>query len=288
MAVYAVGDLQGCLEPLHRLLDRLRFDPAADQLWLVGDLVNRGPQSLETLRFVRGLGAAATAVLGNHDLHLLALAAGVGKPKRSDTLQTVLDAPDAGELLDWLRHRPLLHHDAALGWTLVHAGLPPQWDLAQARACAAEVEQALRSSQSAQFFAHMYGDQPTHWSASLSGTQRLRYVMNALTRMRYITADGGLEHVCKTAPEQAPAGLTPWFRVPHRRNRDVRIVFGHWSTLNLIREANLLALDTGCLWGGTLTAAQLDDPDLGITAVACAQAKRPNTAKKRRRRREDR
>lgn len=275
MAVYAVGDLQGCLEPLQRLLDRLRFDPAADRLWLVGDLVNRGPHSLETLRFVRDLGEAAVCVLGNHDLHLLAVAASGRTLKPRDTLRPVIEAPDAGELLDWLRHRPLLHHDAAIGWTMVHAGLPPQWDLAQAQAYAAEVEAELRSPRHGRLFASMYGDKPALWSAELSGMERLRYALNALTRIRYVDAAGALDFACKTAPDQAPPELTPWFRVAGRLSRDTRIVFGHWSTLGLIREADLLALDTGCLWGGHLTAARLDAPDTQIDSVECPQAKRP-------------
>lgn len=276
MAVYAVGDLQGCLEPLQRLLDRLRFDPAADRLWLVGDLVNRGPHSLETLRFVRDLGTAATCVLGNHDLHLLAVAAR-GRPlKRGDTLRPVVEAEDAPELLDWLRARPLLHHDADLGWTLVHAGLPPQWDLALAQACAAEVEAVLRGPHNADLLAAMYGDRPTVWSPDLRGMERLRYIVNALTRMRYVDPRGALELACKSAPEQAPPGLTPWFRIADRRSRDARIVFGHWSTLGLIREPNVLALDTGCLWGGTLTAARLDASETPVVAVNCSQAQRPS------------
>ena len=275
MAVYAVGDLQGCLEPLQRLLDRLRFDPAADRLWLVGDLVNRGPHSLETLRFVRGLGEAAACVLGNHDLHLLAVAASGRTLKPHDTLRPVIEAPDAGELLGWLRQLPLLHHDAQIGWTMVHAGLPPQWDLALAQACAAEVEAELRGPHHARLFASMYGDKPALWSAELNGMERLRYALNAFTRIRYVNARGSLDFACKTDPDQAPPELTPWFRVAERLSRDTRIVFGHWSTLGLIQEAGVLALDTGCLWGGQLTAARLDMPETRIVSVECPQVKRP-------------
>lgn len=275
MAVYAVGDIQGCLVPLQRLLERLRFDPACDQLWLVGDLVNRGPQSLGTLRFVRSLGEAAICVLGNHDLHLLAIAA-TGKPlKPRDTLRRVVEAPDAGDLLDWLRTRPLLHHDPALGWTMVHAGLPPQWDVPMALACAAEVESALRGPLSNELFAAMYGDEPALWSPELQGMERLRYILNALTRMRYITPAGALDLACKAAPAQAPAELTPWFRIDRRLSREARVLFGHWSTLGLIREPNVLALDTGCLWGGQLSAARLDLPDTPVETVQCPQARRP-------------
>ncbi|AOU98817.1 bis(5'-nucleosyl)-tetraphosphatase (symmetrical) [Acidihalobacter yilgarnensis] len=274
MAVYAVGDLQGCLDPLERLLEKLRFDPATDRVWLVGDLVNRGPQSLETLRFVRMLGIAAVCVLGNHDLHLLAVAENGDGLHRGDTLQPVLDAPDAAELLDWLRRRPLLHHDATLGWTMVHAGLPPEWDIPHALDYAAEIEAELRTSPAA-LFANMYGDLPDRWSEDLAGMARRRFILNALTRMRYVDAAGRLDHRCKDAPDDAPTGLTPWFRVPARRSADARIVFGHWSTLGLINEPELLALDTGCVWGGALSAVRLDHPQRPITAVVCPQARQP-------------
>lgn len=275
MAVYAVGDLQGCLDPLLQLLDDLRFDPAADRLWLVGDLVNRGPQSLEVLRFVRGLGPAAVCVLGNHDLHLLALAATGRNPKRGDTLAPVLAAPDADELIAWLRHRPLLHYDPDLAWLMVHAGVPPQWGLAQARALAAEVETILRGPQHPRLFERMYGDSPARWSDALSAPQRARYTLNALTRMRYLDRDGALDFACKSAPDKAPPGLTPWFRFPGRRLHEAQIVFGHWSTLGLLRESNVLALDTGCLWGGTLTAARLDSEGAPTRAVPCPRYKVP-------------
>lgn len=274
MAVYAVGDLQGCLDPLQRLLEQIAFDPAADRLWLVGDLVNRGPQSLATLRFVHGLGEAAVSVLGNHDLHLLAVAE-TGQGLRSgDTLQEILDAPDAGELLDWLRRRPLLHHDAALGWSMVHAGLPPQWDLTLARTCAAEVERALRETPAA-LFAEMYGDRPDLWTDALRGAERLRFCLNAFTRMRYVDAAGRLDHDCKEAPANAPAGLVPWFRAPGRLSAGERIVCGHWSTLGLVDENGVIALDTGCVWGGKLSAVRLDAPARPVVAVDCPQARRP-------------
>lgn len=274
MAVYAVGDLQGCLQSLEKLLEALRFDPVADRLWMVGDLVNRGPQSLETLRFVRSLETSAICVLGNHDLHLLAIGAGVTRPRRGDTLEAVLTAPDAPELLDWLRFRPLLHHDASLGWTMVHAGLPPQWDLDCAMACAAEVEVKLRTEPERLFHA-MYGDLPDLWSEELMGSARQRFIINAFTRMRYVDSKGRLDHDCKTSPDQAPDNLIPWFRSPSRRTQTARILFGHWSTLGLINETNLIALDTGCVWGGTLSAVQLDHPHRLLTTVKCAQALRP-------------
>lgn len=275
MAIYAVGDLQGCLDPLLRLLNKIRFDPSADQLWLVGDLVNRGPQSLEVLRYLRELDKAAVCVLGNHDLHLLALWATGKPPKRSDTLNDVLAAADAHELLEWLRHRPLLHHDATIGWLMVHAGLPPQWDLELAKQCAAEVELALQSPDHKQLFEHMYADSPKRWSPDLKGIERLRFSVNAMTRIRYLTKKGELDFACKTAPDKAPPRLTPWFRFPGRRIMETQIVFGHWSTLGLLRESNVLALDTGCLWGGTLTAARLDTADISVQAVTCPRYKVP-------------
>lgn len=277
MAVYAVGDIQGCLNSLEKLLEALHFDPVADRLWLVGDLVNRGPQSLATLRLVRALGTSAICVLGNHDLHLLAISAGVAQLHRGDTLQEVLDAPDAAELLHWLRHRPLLHHDPALGWTMVHAGLPPQWDLDGAIACAAEIEAKLQSDPT-HLFHSMYGNLPNLWSEDLTGSARQRFIINAFTRMRYIDSKGRLDHACKSAPDQAPDTLIPWFRSPNRRTQTARILFGHWSTLGLINEANIIALDTGCVWGGTLSAIRLDHPGRPLIAVKCPQALRPGSS----------
>jgi bis(5'-nucleosyl)-tetraphosphatase (symmetrical) len=268
MAIYAVGDLQGCLDPLQRLLERLAFDPAHDRLWLVGDLVNRGPQSLEALRFVRDLGAAAITVLGNHDLHLLAVAIAGGKTKGKDTLTPILTAPDRDELIDWLRRQPLFHHDPAVGAILVHAGIPPDWDIPTAAACARQVEAVLASEEVKDFLTEMYGDHPDRWDAGLMGLQRLRYTVNALTRMRYLTTDGRLEFKYKCAPEQAPKWLTPWYAVP-RAPLGATVVFGHWSTLGRIRLPGAIALDTGCLWGGHLTAVRLDDPALPLAHQAC-------------------
>ena len=270
MALYAIGDVQGCHDELRALLEALRFDPAADTLWFTGDLVNRGPESLATLRFVRGLGDRAVSVLGNHDLHLLAVAHGRSPLKRKDTLQPVLDADDRDELLGWLQRRPLLHHDAALGLTLLHAGLPPQWTLEQAGAAAAEVEKVLRDDER-DFFGHMYGDTPDRWDAGLRGWPRLRFITNCLTRMRYCTGDGQLVLAPKGPPGTQPAGCVPWFEVPGRASAGARIVCGHWSALGYVARPDLLALDTGCLWGGTLTAVRLDAPG-GPWQVDCAGA----------------
>lgn len=259
MAVYAVGDLQGCLAPLERLLEDVRFDPAQDRLWLVGDLVNRGPDSGNCLRYVHHLGSAAVTVLGNHDLHLLATAAGLRQPRPKDTLQDVLQRPDAGELLEWLAARPLMHHDATLGWTLVHAGIPPQWDLEQARTEARAVEQVLQAPKRRdEFLARMYGNSPERWNDTLKGVERLRYTVNALTRMRFIRKDGGLDLEESGPPGSVPSRLSPWFDVRKRRMAGQPIVFGHWSALGYRRGNDWLSLDSGCVWGRDLTLVRLD------------------------------
>ncbi len=267
MAVYAIGDIQGCYEPLQRLLDLLNFDPAADRLWLVGDLVNRGPQSVEVLRLLRGLGEQAITVLGNHDLSLLAVAAGRVKPKRKDTFHTVLDAPDAAELLDWLRQQPLLHHDEPLGFTLVHAGLPPQWDLPLAQRCAAELETVLRGPDGAAFLGRMFGSEPRRWRSGLTGYDRLRFIVNALTRIRFCTVDGALSLAENGPPSSQGKGLLPWFSVPDRRGADLKIIFGHWAALGYYRAPGIYALDSGCVWGNRLTAIRLDAPDAPVFSV---------------------
>lgn len=274
MAVYAVGDLQGCLDPLLRLLDRLAFDPAQDRLWLVGDLVNRGPQSLEALRLVKSLGPAAITVLGNHDLHLLAVALAGKKSKGKDTLEPILRAPDRDELIDWLRRQPLLHHAPGLKAVLVHAGIPPSWDLATAAACAREVEAVLAGDAVREFLSEMYGNQPDRWSPELKGLARLRYTVNALTRMRYLTHDGRLEFDHKGAPEQAPEGFLPWYVAP-RPPLSATVVFGHWSTLGKVHVPGAIGLDTGCLWGGRLTAVRLDDPQHPLIHEVCSAVLRP-------------
>jgi bis(5'-nucleosyl)-tetraphosphatase (symmetrical) len=263
MAIYAIGDVQGCYDTLSRLLDLLRFDPARDYLWFAGDLVNRGPQSLQTLRFVRGLGPAALSVLGNHDLHLLALANGGRKGKR-DSLEQVLAAPDRDELLDWLRRQPLLHESPDGGTALLHAGLPPQWDMQQARACAREAESALRGDRYAELLRDMYGDQPDQWDEALSGTSRLRFIINCYTRLRYCDAAGRADFGPKGAPGTQASGLLPWFAVAGRRSAGTQLIFGHWSTLGRVSwpEYGVEGLDTGAVWGGKLSALRLDDARL--------------------------
>jgi bis(5'-nucleosyl)-tetraphosphatase (symmetrical) len=275
MAVYAIGDVQGCLDPLQRLLERIDFDPAGDTLWFTGDLVNRGPASLGVLRLVRALGARAVTVLGNHDLHVLAVAAGASELKVRDTFAEVLRAPDGEELLAWLRARPLLHHDADLGYTLVHAGLLPQWDLVVAQRLAREAEAAL-TADAARFFQHMYGDLPDRWRDDLSGAARLRVIVNAFTRLRFCDAEGCMDLRAKGPPGTQAANLLPWFRVPGRRSRGLRVVFGHWSALGRYRGEGVIGLDSGCVWGRTLTAVRLDADGAAFFEAPCPAAQLPH------------
>jgi bis(5'-nucleosyl)-tetraphosphatase (symmetrical) len=260
MAIYAVGDVQGCHAELVRLLDQIKFDPAADQLWLVGDLVNRGADSLAVLRLVKSLGDSAITVLGNHDLHLLAVAEGVAELNRIDTLDEILNAPDRDELLHWLRHQRLLH--AQDGYVLVHAGLLPQWSVAQAESLAREVEAALRGDNYVVFLSRMYGNAPHNWDDNLSGYPRLRVIVNAYTRMRICTQEGEMEFKFKGEVEKIPAGYLPWFDIPQRASRDATLIVGHWSALGLLLRKNIIALDTGCLWGGPMSAIRLEDRKL--------------------------
>lgn len=274
MATYAIGDLQGCLDPLERLLDYIGFTPEADRIWFVGDLVNRGPQSLEVLRFVRKLGDSASTVLGNHDLHLLMQAAGYGKTNKEDTLAGILAAPDRDELLAWLRAQPLFHVED--GWGMVHAGLLPAWDVAQAQALSDEVHAALDTPDYVDFLTHMWGSEPAAWRDDLAGWDRLRVVVNAMTRMRFVWPDGRMEFRApgaKGPPERGPAGCLPWFDVPGRRSADHAIVCGHWSALGFRKTENLVALDSGCLWGGSLTAMRLEDRR--VFQMPCGQSARP-------------
>ena len=259
MAIYAIGDVQGCHDELRTLVDMLNFDPAADQLWFVGDLVNRGPKSLETLRFVRSLGAGAVCVLGNHDLHLLALAADPKTPVADTYLQAVLDAEDRDELLGWLQQKPLAHFDKGLNTLMVHAGVLKDWNVAATLQLADEVHQVLRGAKAPEFLRAMYGSKPALWSEQLTGMDRLRFITNCLTRIRYCTVDGELEFKEKLQPGTQPDHLLPWFDIANRQAATTRIVFGHWSTLGLLQRPYIIALDTGCVWGGELTAVRLDE-----------------------------
>ena len=266
MATYAVGDIQGCFASLQALLEKCSFSPGFDRLWLVGDLVNRGPRSLETLRFVKGLGDRAVTVLGNHDLSLLMAAEGFGKRHRSDTIDGILAAPDRDELLHWLRHQRLMHVQG--DYAMVHAGLLPAWSVAEARALAGEVEQALQAENYREFLANMWGSEPGSWDSSLTGWPRLRVIVNAMTRMRFCSPAGEMDFKAKGELSQAPAGYLPWFEVPGRRSAATVLVTGHWSALGLRLEPNLLALDSGCLWGGKLSALRLEDR--ALFQVDCA------------------
>lgn len=257
MATYAIGDLQGCLGPLERLLSAIEFDRGRDQLWFVGDLVNRGPDSLGCLRFVQGLGDAAVCVLGNHDFHLLCVAAGVERSRKRDTLEPVLTAPDRESLLDWLRHRPLMHVHGA--HAMVHAGLLPEWTIEAARERAAEVEAALRGPDWPAFLANLYGNAPTRWDGALTGFDRLRVVVNAMTRLRVCHPDGAMNLEFKGEPDESSGNGIPWFDMPGRRSATHTLVCGHWSALGLRLGASVLSLDSGCVWGRALTALRLED-----------------------------
>jgi len=273
MTTYAIGDLQGCQPKLSELIDRIRVDCPDAKFIFVGDLVNRGPMSLATLREVRSLGDTANMVLGNHDLHLLAVAHGIRKQHRSDTLDDILDAPDRDELLDWLRRQPLALFEN--NHLIVHAGVVPQWTASQTMQLAHEVETVLRSADWVDFLRQMYGNLPARWDNSLTGSDRLRCIVNALTRIRFCTDDGTMELAASKGVETELPGYMPWFDVPGRKTEDVTVVFGHWSTLGLTLRPNLISLDTGCLWGGKLSAVGLEDRN--VVQVDCPQYQRPGS-----------
>lgn len=266
----AIGDLQGCHRPLRQLLSRIG-PAAAEPIWFCGDLVNRGRDSLAVLRTVRRLGRRAVTVLGNHDLHLLATAAGSRGLRRGDTLQPILDAPDRDELVSWVRTRPLAHLQG--DYLLVHAGVVPQWDAVRAVELAREVEAVLRGPHWGDFMSIMYGNEPDRWDDALSGDNRLRAIVNVLTRVRYLDSDGRLDLTSTDNPAQAPSGQQPWFDMPARRTRGKTVVFGHWSTLGLLDRSDLVGLDTGCVWGGCLSAMRLETREL--FQVKCAGSATP-------------
>jgi bis(5'-nucleosyl)-tetraphosphatase (symmetrical) len=269
MATWAIGDIQGCHDEMRALVAQLGFRSDRDRLWFTGDLVNRGPGSLETLRYVRSLGDNAITVLGNHDLHLLAVAFATKRKVRSgDTIQDVLDAPDRDTLLEWLISRPLAHFDASRGCLLVHAGLVPQWSAETALSLSREVEGALVKNPRA-LFDEMYGDQPDTWDDSLRGMDRLRFAINALTRLRVCTREGRVDLKIKGSAKDIRAPFKPWFRWEHRKSRDVRVIVGHWSALGFVHENGVTALDTGCVWGGALTAIDVDDADTKPVSTPC-------------------
>ncbi|BAU56700.1 symmetrical bis(5'-nucleosyl)-tetraphosphatase [Halorhodospira halochloris] len=275
MATYAIGDIQGCREHLERLLESIRFDPAKDIIWFVGDLVNRGPDSLGVLRLVRNqLRERAICVIGNHDIHLMSVWSGHGRLKSSDTLRAILNADDADDLIDWLRHRPVMHLDEELGYAMTHAGVPPVWSVAEAQLRALELEEALRGGIAFEdLMDNIYGNLPTQWSDELTGYDRLRYITNAFTRMRFTDSSGRLLLRFKGSPNDAPKDHIPWFitRQRLRSRRDpIKLLTGHWSRLGLHNEAGLISIDTGCLWGASLTAVRLDDGSEQITRVDCS------------------
>lgn len=259
MATYAIGDIQGCFDEFQNLLELISFG-RNDKLWLCGDLVNRGPKSLQTLRFIKHLGDRAHTVLGNHDLHLLAVHHDITRKKKSDTLDDILNAPDREELMHWLQQQPLLHTDPALGFSMVHAGIPPGWSIDNTQKRAQEVESILRGPKAHTFFKHMYGNNPEIWSDELKGWKRLRTITNYLTRMRFCTPEGKLEFASKGGLETQPDGFLPWYQHAHRKTAGDNIIFGHWAALQgTTGTQNIYALDTGCIWGLTLTALRLDD-----------------------------
>ncbi len=266
MAVYAIGDVQGCYSGLCRLLDSIDFDESVDQLWFCGDLVNRGPESLETLHFIRALGESAIVVLGNHDLHLLATYHSGRKLSESDSLYAVLKSPDCDELMDWLQHRPLIHFDRGLSKLLVHAGIHPQWSVSQALAYAGEVEAILRGQESTTFFAAMYGDQPELWRDDLTCMSRLRFITNILTRMRFFHADGRLDMSAKGSPDKHRE-LSLWFELNDRSDESIDIVFGHWSTLPVGAYGRHFAIDGGYIWGGKFVALRIDQESPGWNSI---------------------
>lgn len=276
MSVYAIGDVQGCYDSLARLLEKISFDPGSDQLWFAGDLVSRGPKSLETLRLVRSLDAVT--VLGNHDLHLLAIGAGKRKAKASYKLEKLLAAPDCGELLEWLRFRPLIHQDLTLGYTLVHAGIPPQWNIEKALEEAQLVENILRSADYSSLLENMYEHGPDSWSETLQHNARYRYIINSLTRMRYCTSQGQLDLEYKGKPGDQAAGFHPWFEIDSQNNKQMRLVFGHWSTLGIHKHNTVYCIDSGCVWGRQLSAIRLEQPSFApvLTQIQCPDYQSPD------------
>jgi bis(5'-nucleosyl)-tetraphosphatase (symmetrical) len=269
MALYAIGDVQGCHDSLQRLLDKIRFDPCADRLWFTGDLVNRGPSSAEVVRFVASLGDRAVAVLGNHDLHLLAIAAGVERASASDALGDILSANDSEYLLSWIAKRPLFHRDGQAGYSLVHAGLLPQWSVDHAVALAREVEAVISGPNRAEFFTHMYGDAPDFWTDTISGWERSRLIVNGFTRVRFCYPNGRMDFSFAGPPGTQRYPLQPWFQIQDRHCRGHRIVFGHWSLLGRWQSDGVIGIDTGCLWGRQLTAVRLDVNPPQFVSISC-------------------
>ncbi len=274
MAIYVIGDVQGCFDELTALIDKISFNPKKDKLWFVGDLVNRGPKSLETLRWVKSLGNKAITTLGNHDLHLLASYAGIREVNKTSSLYHAIQAQDIKELVDWVRQQPLMHYDSTLNIAMVHGGILPCWTIKKALSYASEVESVLRSNNFQEFLKNMYGDVPNNWEKNLKSRDRLRVITNSFTRLRYCNADGALDLNEKGSPGTQSSGLIPWFEMTPRNNDDTKIVFGHWSTLGQYEGNNVIATDTGCVWGGCLTAVRIDDESYVKFTTDC-EAKHP-------------
>jgi len=277
MTTYAIGDIQGCYKELRELLTLINFNSDKDQLWFVGDLVNRGPDSLSVLRFIKTLGENAISVLGNHDLHMLGVLYGIETPRKKDTFNEILVATDRDSIIEWVCHRPMVHIDKASKHILVHAGIYPSWSVEEAQSYANEMEQVLRNGEAINFIKHMYGSEPSQWSDELTGWERLRFITNSFTRMRFCTEDLQLDMKHKGQPGTQPQSLTPWFELRNSALREYRIVMGHWSTLGKVDDPQLISIDTGCLWGGKLTAYALDQPNetSSYTSLACPTALTP-------------
>lgn len=275
MATYAIGDVQGCYDDLVRLLDKIEFNPADDTLWFCGDIINRGPKSLQTLRFIKQLGNRAITVLGNHDLHFLALAYLSNKPAKFDTIEDILKADDRQELIDWLRQQKLFHYDSMLNISMVHAGIPPQWTITQAQQYALEMEKVLQSDNPLAFFKHMYGNYPPEWHDALKGWDRYRFITNVFTRMRYCDAKGRPDFKYKGDVGSQPEHLTPWFMHNERRSKEDNIIFGHWSTLSAQPHHHVYPIDTGCLWGGRLSALRIDKAEKELIQIDCPKGIKP-------------
>ncbi len=274
MTTYAIGDVQGCYDALHRLLDKLKFDPSNDQLWFAGDLINRGTQSLETLRFIKGLGSTAHSVLGNHECHFLAVAHGHKKPHRLDTFTDILTADDAKELIEWVRMQPFFYEDPSLGYAMLHAGIPPQWSIGDTRQHAKQLQAVIQGPQVNDFLAVMYGDTPNLWDACLTGSNRMRFIINCFTRLRFCDKQGRLNLIEKGDIGTQADGLIPWFDAPNRKTTNHKILFGHWSTLGVHQQNNTVCLDGGCLWGGSLAAIKLDGSN-EIISIGCGRTIKP-------------
>ena len=275
MPIYAIGDVQGCFDDMQRLIEKINFDPALDSLWFCGDIINRGPNSLETIRYIKDLGDNAVTVLGNHDLHFLAVAYVTDKPSKHDTFSDILNAPDREDLVNWLRHQKLFHHDTELNISMVHAGVPAGWSIKDAVHHSSEMESVLQQDNPIEFFNHMYGNQPRTWNNALTGWDRYRFITNVFTRMRFCDEEGRPDFKYKNDIGTQPEHLTPWFMHQQRLTKNDEIIFGHWSTLTNITTENIYALDTGCLWGGQLTALKIENGDRKLIQVECPNGIKP-------------